>query len=128
MPPNGQRLPSIIRYFFLMLFLFIAGFALFAEQMFGPTLRVFADTLSSATTLLNVLFGTVAVYRDMVRTAQETTLAVLFFILYVVWMFFILVNVFLAILNDYYGAAKGAEVHLSASDDLWVPLMTSECL
>ena len=111
-----------------MLFLFIAGFALFAEQMFGPTLRVFADTLSSATTLLNVLFGTVAVYRDMVRTAQETTLAVLFFILYVVWMFFILVNVFLAILNDYYGAAKGAEVHLRASDDLWVPLMTSECL
>jgi hypothetical protein len=40
------------------------------------------------------------VYWDIVRTAQDKTFAIVFFLIYIVWMFFILINIFLSILND----------------------------
>jgi len=93
-------------FFILVLMLFLLGFTIFAEQMFGPTLLDFDSILTSFTTLLNQIFGVVDIYWEMVRTAQQQALAIIFFIVYTVVIFFVLVNVFLAILNDAYGAAR----------------------
>jgi len=97
-------------YFFFMLLLFLVGFVMFAEQLFGPNIVLFSNTLESMTTLLKMIFGVVDIYWDMVRAQSpgiEQIVTMLFFTGYVIWMFFILVNVFLAILNDAYGGARG---------------------
>jgi len=95
-------------YFFFMLVLFLIAFTMFAEQMFGPTMYLFSEPILSMTTLFNQIFGVVDIYWDMVRTAQEPFLAIAFFFAYTILIFFILVNVFLAILNDAYSSVKGA--------------------
>ena len=97
-------------YFFFMLGLFLFGFVLFAQEMFGTTQYIFSDTVLSMTTLLKMIFGVVDIYWDMIAVSQpgiERWTVIIFFVGYVTWMFFILVNVFLAILNDAYGGVKG---------------------
>ena len=97
-------------FFFIMLALFLFGFVVFAQEMFGTQLNIYSDSLQSATTLLKIIFGVVDIYWDMIRTATpglERMIAMVFFLLYVIWMFFIFINIFLAILNDAYSGVKG---------------------
>lgn len=96
-------------YFFFMLFLFLFGFVVFAQEMFGTTIDLFSDSVESMTTLLKIIFGIVDIYWDMIRSQQngfDRLMAIFFFFFYVVWMFFIFINIFLAILNDAYGGVK----------------------
>lgn len=102
-----QAASKDIGFFFFMLGLFLAGAVVFAEQMFGPTLKDFSTPMKCVTALLNMLLGVVDIYWEMVRTAQDKTIATLFFLGYIVWMFMIIINVFLAILNDKYGDVRG---------------------
>ena len=95
--------------FGFMLLMFLVAFAVFAEQYFGLTLPYFSDTIRSLTTLLTMIFGVVDIYWEMVRSQSPGIFqmtAIIFFIGYTTWMFFIFVNVFLAILNDAYGSVK----------------------
>ena len=78
--------------------------------MFGTKLLIFSDTLQSFLTLLKMIFGIVDVYWDMIQTASpgmERIIVIIFFMGYITSIFFILINVFLAILNDAYGGVKG---------------------
>ena len=105
-----SRAGKDMMFFAAMTVLFLFGFILFAQEMFGTQLSLFSDSIQSMTTLLKMIFGVVDIYWDMIRTANpgfERYLAMVFFIGYVVWMFFIFINIFLAILNDAYGGVKG---------------------
>ena len=97
-------------FFFFMMGVFMYGFLLFGQEMFGTKLLIFSDTLQSFLTLLKMIFGIVDVYWDMIQTASpgmERIIVIIFFMGYITSIFFILINVFLAILNDAYGGVKG---------------------
>ena len=94
-----------------MLCLFLASFAIIGEQFFGANLYFFSTPLEATTTLVQMLLGVVDLYWDMVAAKMgfERYIAIGYFILYIVFMFFIVINIFLAILNDAYAG----EIHLS---------------
>ena len=57
-------------YFAAMTVLFLFGFVLFAQEMFGTQLSLFSDSIQSMTTLLKMIFGVVDIYWDMIRTVR----------------------------------------------------------
>ena len=62
------------------------------------------------TTLVQMLLGVVDLYWDMVasKLGFERYIAIGYFFLYIIFMFFIVINIFLAILNDAYAGVKSA--------------------
>ena len=96
-------------FFFATFFMFLVAFAIFAEQMFGLNLKNYSGIVDSVITLFQMIFGVVDVYWDLLASQSPGTnrlISIIFFDGYVVWMFFILINVFLAILNDAYSSVK----------------------
>ena len=79
-----------IVFFFTMLLILLVSFVIFAEQMFGPTIDGFQDILKSTTTLMTMLLGVVDIYWEMLRSAQNPTVAMIFFFVYILFMFFIM--------------------------------------
>lgn len=80
------------------------GFAITSHLSFGSSLYQFRTLGRSFTTLFKMLLGDFD-YEEMEERGNRV-LAPLFFILYIGLVFFVLVNVFLAIINDAY-----ADVH-----------------
>ena len=104
------RAVADMAFFFATFFMFLVAFAIFAEQMFGLNLKNYSGIVDSVITLFQMIFGVVDVYWDLLASQAPGTnrlIATIFFDGYVVWMFFILINVFLAILNDAYSSVKG---------------------
>ena len=75
-----------------------------AEQMFGESMEIFSTTFLSVSALAQMLLGVVDVYEDMV--ASDIIKGFAFFIGYICMMFLILLNIFLAILNDAYAKVQ----------------------
>jgi len=95
-----------IMFFFFILLLFLFGFVVVATQMFGTGLSFFSSYMLSMVCLLNMLLGVVDMYWELVSTSSNPIIAIVFFIAYIFLMFFVLVNIFLAILNDAYAKTK----------------------
>ena len=103
-------------------------------QMFGGALVEFTTVMKSFSTLMQMLLGVVDMYSDMLIGAPNTWIGaqrrrpadsshdlpmspdvsrrlppagLVFFLAYIILMFLILINVFLAILNDAYAGVKG---------------------
>jgi len=95
-----------ILFFFFILLLFLGGFVVVATQMFGTGLSAFSSYMKSIVCLLQMLLGIVEVYWDMVQSSSQPVIAIVFFMAYIFLMFFVLVNIFLAILNDAYAKTK----------------------
>ena len=99
-----SRAARDIGFFFLVLGLFLVAFSMTAEQMFGESMEIFSTTFLSVSALAQMLLGVVDVYEDMV--ASDIIKGFAFFIGYICMMFLILLNIFLAILNDAYAKVQ----------------------
>ena len=94
-----------IGFFFLMLILFLLMFVVIAEQSFGSTMIEYHTLGRTGIVLVQMLLGVVDIYWDMIDT-QDKMIAFLYFFIYIFVMFLVLVNIFLAILNDAYATTK----------------------
>ena len=73
-------------------------------QIFGLELGEFSRPALSALTLFHMLFGIVDIFYDLL--AVDMLVGLLFFFAYIFLFFLMLVNIFLAILNDAYAVTK----------------------
>ena len=74
------------------------------DQIFGLELGEFSRPALSALTLFHMLFGIVDIFYDLL--AVDMLVGLLFFFAYIFLFFLMLVNIFLAILNDAYAVTK----------------------
>lgn len=92
-----------ILYFTLMLFTLLAGFAMMSLQLFGPSIYEYSTIVTSVVQLLRVLLGEFDV--EAMQQAAPL-LGVGFFFIYIVVMFLIMMNIFLAILGEAYTVVR----------------------
>ena len=84
-----------------MMMLFIVAYAIAGTQIFGQQLREYKNEPEAFKTLFLILLGEF----DFARMERvDPTAAIIFFYSYVGWVFFVMLNIFLAILNDSYTA------------------------
>ena len=74
------------------------------DQIFGLELGEFSRPALSALTLFHMLFGIVDIFYDLL--AVDMWVGLFFFFAYIFLFFLMLVNIFLAILNDAYAVTK----------------------
>jgi hypothetical protein len=89
--------------FVMLMMLILLGFVLMALNIFGSQASGYKDVPTTLGTLFLILLGEFD-YDEMKEV--DVTWAVIFFLAYVVFMFFIVLNIFLAILNDAYTTVK----------------------
>lgn len=89
--------------FGVMFFVVFFAFALFGYVLFGPQVKDFSTFSDSIFTLLRIILGDFD-FPGMVHAQPE--LGPMYFFSYVVSVFFILLNMFLAIINDTYSEVK----------------------
>jgi len=90
---------SDLSVFVVLLLVILLGFVMMASNIFGSQVNSYRNIFSSFGTLFLILLGEF----DFDEMAEVSWLwATLFFILYVIFMFFVVLNIFLAILNDAY--------------------------
>eukprot|EP01113_Clastostelium_recurvatum_P037433 TRINITY_DN5472_c0_g1_i1.p1 TRINITY_DN5472_c0_g1~~TRINITY_DN5472_c0_g1_i1.p1 ORF type:complete len:696 (-),score=165.76 TRINITY_DN5472_c0_g1_i1:1-1947(-) len=88
---------------FLFMFLIIAlGFLLMGLLTFGPDSANFNTFVNAFGTCWNFVIGNPPDYQDI--STSNRVLGPLFFALFTIFIFFVLVNMFIAILNDAYSA------------------------
>ena len=79
-----------------MMMLFIVAYAIAGTQIFGQQLREYKNEPEAFKTLFLILLGEF----DFARMERvDPTAAIIFFYSYVGWVFFVMLNIFLAILN-----------------------------
>lgn len=84
-----------------MMMLFIVAYAIAGTQIFGQQLKEYKNEPEAFKTLFLILLGEF----DFARMERvDPTAAIIFFYSYVGWVFFVMLNIFLAILNDSYTA------------------------
>jgi len=92
-----------IGFFLGMLMVLIFGFAMVAVQILGTTMPEYAGVGHASVALVLVLLGQF----DLAEMVQASNLfGFSFFFLYIVIMFFILMNIFLAILGEAYSECR----------------------
>merc|ERR1712031_14560 len=91
-------------YFFIMFSVLLVGFSIAGTQLFGAGAAEYKSIPNSLTSNCNCLLG--EVYYFEMKDANKGFWAMMYFLAYVVIMFFIIVNVFLAILGDAYSVVK----------------------
>ena len=90
-------------FFAMMLFIFLSGFSMMSLQFFGSTIDGYSTLSSSVLELLLVLLGQF----DVAGMAQASPLfGIPFFFVYIVIMFLIMMNTFLAILGEAYTVVR----------------------
>ena len=94
-------------FFFSTLLLFLFAFMVIGMQMFGAQMEDFTTFPKSFSVLMQMLLGVVDMYTDLLIAAPVMFIGLGFFFFYIILMFLILINVFLAILNDAYSGVKG---------------------
>ena len=90
-------------YFLLMFLILILGFGLMGEQMLGTYLEGYSNIIRCMITLFTVLMGDFDV--DEFKMANPA-FGVIFFIVYILLMFLMLMNIFLAILGEAYSMVR----------------------
>ena len=90
-------------YFLLMFLILILGFGLMGEQMLGTYLEGYSNIFRCMITLFTVLMGDFDVEEfNMANPA----FGIMFFIVYILLMFLMLMNIFLAILGEAYSMVR----------------------
>lgn len=95
----------------------IVGFAMMGNLLFGPELWGYHDVSSAVSSTLRMALGEL----DYVPLANvNRSLAPVFTLLFVVLVFFVLINIFLAIINDAYSVihAEAKKEQTSFLDDV----------
>ena len=90
-------------YFLLMFLILILGFGLMGEQMLGTYLEGYSNIFRCMITLFTVLMGDFDV--DEFKMANPA-FGIMFFIIYILLMFLMLMNIFLAILGEAYSMVR----------------------
>ena len=90
-------------YFLLMFFILLLGFGLMGEQMLGTYLDGYSNIMRCMITLFTVLMGDFDV--DDFKMANPA-FGIMFFIVYILLMFLMLMNIFLAILGEAYSMVR----------------------
>ena len=99
-----SRCSRDILSFAVMFFIIFFAFAQLGLLLFGTILRDFATFHDSTYTLFRIILGDF----DFLALEQASTLlGPIYFITYIFCVFFILLNMFLAIINDTYSEVKG---------------------
>ena len=106
-----SRALSDLGLFTVMMMIMILAFAIAGENIFGQEVEAFVSIDKAFVTLFLMLLGEFN-FDDIQRVAP--TMAFIYFYFYQIFLFLVMVNVFLAILNDAYIAVM--EMH--ADDDL----------
>lgn len=108
-----SRCSKDILSFAVMFFIIFFAFAQLGLLLFGTILRDFATFHDSTYTLFRIILGDF----DFLALEQASTLlGPVFFITYIFCVFFILLNMFLAIINDTYSEVK-TEMNAAAKSD-----------
>lgn len=102
-------------FFFLVFILVFVGWMLLAYKGFGQFLENYKDIGTTATTLLQMLLGNVN-FEEIYQVQPE--FAGLFFILFIFLNYFIMLNVFLAIINESYEAVYSKIKSTSENDEM----------
>ncbi|XP_074647871.1 polycystin-2-like isoform X2 [Tubulanus polymorphus] len=89
--------------FFVMFFIIFFAFAQLGYLIFGTQIRDFKSFFDAVFTLLRIILGDFD-FHEMERA--HYILGPLYFLLYVFFVFFVLINMFLAIINDTYSEVK----------------------
>lgn len=105
---------------FLLLFIFILiGYAFVGHMTFGSEIFEFATPASAVETLVQILLGDLEVKYDLDRLTNRGTV-IFFFWTFIVLMFFIMINVLLAIIVDAYMDVKeSAEGSGTMLEEIW---------
>ena len=91
-------------YFVLFLMNLMLGFSVMGQQMFGTAMEEFENVLDSFLTLTQMLLGRVDYIEDMLRV--NPSFGLMYFLAYILIMFIIFINVFLAILGEAYSMVR----------------------
>ena len=102
----GRSILDILTFSMLMVVFFI-GFSIMGLNIFGAQVASFRQLDYCVGTLFLVLLGEFDY--DEMRDVDELW-AIIFFVIYVLFMFFIILNIFLAILNDAYTVVHASAV------------------
>ena len=93
-----------IAFFMFTLFMFLSAFIIIGMQLLGSSIEGFIGFVDAFSMLMQMILGIVDMYNDLIVAAGPY--GALFFYVFIIFMFLILINVFLAILNDAYGWVK----------------------
>jgi len=99
-----------VLFFTIMLFTFLTGFSMMSLQFFGTTINGYSRISSSVLELLLVLLGQF----DVQGMQQASPFGVPFFFIYIVVMFLIMMNIFLAILGEAYTVVRSENDEIKA--------------
>jgi len=112
---------SPIFFFLVIVGVIFLGFFIWSNIAFGQRVRAFSTTGSSFITLFSMIFGDVAVY-DQLESEYEI-LGSIHFLLFMLFFFFIILNMNLAVINQAYLEAvrdhflKTAEIEANESGE-----------
>jgi len=93
-----------IAFFMFTLVMFLAAFIIIGMQLFGSSIEGFISVVDAFSMLMQMILGIVDMYNDLIVAAG--VYGAMFFYVFIIFMFLILINVFLAILNDAYAGVK----------------------
>jgi polycystin 2 len=105
-------------FFFLVFILVFIGWVLLAYKGFGQYLEEYRNIGSTSTTLLKMLLGTVNF--DQIYNVQPE-FAGIFFFLFIFLNYFVMLNVFLAIINESYETIY-SKIKTSDTDEIFIML------
>ena len=92
-----------ILFFTLMLFTLLGGFSMMSLQLFGSSIEQYSSISQSVLQLLRVLLGEFDIEG---MTQASPMMGIIFFFVYIVVMFLIMMNIFLAILGEAYTVVR----------------------
>ena len=98
----GRCAPDVLAFLFMFQIIFMA-FAQFAYLIFGAKLDYFSTVIDSAFTLMRAMLGD---FDFPALQGAHYFFGPMFFFMYIFIVFFILLNMFLAIINDTYSEVK----------------------
>jgi Ca2+-binding EF-hand superfamily protein len=98
--------------FGIMFFIIFLAYTQWGYLLFGTQVKGFSDFTNSFYTLFNVIMGSMDTYDEMVEANRG--IGPLFFLSYVFFVFFVLINMFVAIITDSYSEVK---VELDQKED-----------
>jgi len=90
-------------YMLIVSLLIVSGFALTGNLIFGQTIREYKTFSSSMSTLLRSLLGDFD-YKKMANTCPN--IAPIYFVLYIFIVFFVITNMFIAVVCEYFQKIK----------------------
>jgi len=103
-----SRSAADLGWFAIMLMIMLSAFGLVAQQMFGPYIFEYTSVVFSIRELGLLLLGQIDL--ESMQQAAGKYAGLLYFLFYIVTMFFIMMNIFLAILGEAYSVTRQAAV------------------